>query len=69
MKTVFDIQQLLKRFGIFIYTGNRLGDFELMEMDIKELYEADFIDLQTYQTARLILIQAANEIKKRQGKK
>ncbi len=64
MKTVYDIQQLLKRFGIFIYTGNRLGDLQLIEMEIKELHEFNCIDAQTYQTARLVLIQAINDNRK-----
>jgi len=64
MKTIYDIQQLLKRFGIFIYTGNRLGDLQLMEMEIKELHEFNCIDSQTYQTARLVLIKAINDNRK-----
>ncbi len=36
MKSVYDIQQLLKKFGTIIYVGDRLGDLELMEMEIKE---------------------------------
>ena len=30
MKTLYDVQQLLKRFGIFVYVGKRLWDIELM---------------------------------------
>ncbi|NAP01271.1 DUF910 family protein [Halomonas sp. MG34] len=32
MKTIYDVQQLLKRYGSFVYTGDRLGDLELMEI-------------------------------------
>lgn len=68
MKTLYDVQQLLKRFGIFIYTGDRLGDLELMQMEIRELYDSGFIDLKTYQVARLIIIRSTQDIKKRQEK-
>jgi uncharacterized protein YqgQ len=55
MQTVYDIQQLLKKFGIFIYTGNRLGDLELMESELKQLYQIGMIELQTYQLGLLVL--------------
>ncbi|WP_462259380.1 YqgQ family protein, partial [Vagococcus teuberi] len=37
MKTMYDVQQLFKRFGIFIYVGNRLWDIELMMIELKQL--------------------------------
>lgn len=55
MKTVYDVQQLLKRFGIFIYTGNRLADLDFMEDEIRELYEYGLIEQSEYTTATLIL--------------
>lgn len=55
MKTIYDVQQILKRFGIYIYTGDRLGDLELMIFEINELYEAGFIQVSEYQMARLLL--------------
>ena len=30
MKTFYDVQQFLKRFGIIVYMGKRLYDIELM---------------------------------------
>ncbi|MBM7597965.1 uncharacterized protein YqgQ [Virgibacillus halotolerans] len=55
MKTVYDVQQLLKKFGTFVYTGDRIGDLELMEMDIDELYQMEFIQTEVFQLAKLIL--------------
>ncbi|WP_270179276.1 YqgQ family protein [Alkalihalobacillus sp. CinArs1] len=54
-KTVFEVQQLLKRFGMFVYTGNRLGDLELMEEELHELYDMKMIDQDLYLEARMIL--------------
>ncbi|MGM8365130.1 YqgQ family protein [Virgibacillus sp. W0181] len=55
MKTVYDVQQLLKRYGTFIYTGDRKGDLELMEMEITELYRNNVLNLSDYQFARIVL--------------
>lgn len=65
MKSMYEIQQLLRRFGIFIYTGNRLGDLELMEMELKELYEMNFITLNDYQIARLTIKKEVSDINRK----
>ncbi|HLR66454.1 YqgQ family protein [Virgibacillus alimentarius] len=59
MQTVYDVQQILKRFGIYIYTGDRLGDLELMEMEMKELYLAEFLPIKQYHMAKIILRREA----------
>lgn len=58
MKTMLDVRNLLKRYGIFIYTRDRMGDLELMELEVIELYNNNMIQLAEYQTARLIIRQA-----------
>jgi uncharacterized protein YqgQ len=55
MKTLYDVQQLLKRFGIIIYLGDRIADLELMEWELKELYQSNMVDIMDYQKARLIV--------------
>lgn len=55
IKTVYDVQQLLKRFGMIIYVGERLSDLELMESEIKELYKMGLIQKEDFQMALLIL--------------
>lgn len=55
MKTIYDIQQFLKRFGTIIYIGERVADLELMEMELKELYQSQLIEPMEFQTALLIL--------------
>lgn len=70
MKTVYEIQQYLKRFGTIIYIGDRVADLELMETELKELYQSQLIEPREFQTALLILrheIQMEKE--KRQGKR
>ena len=63
MKTIYDIQQYLKKFGTLIYVGDRLADLELMEVEVKELYHARLMDTRDYQTAILLLRQEARSIK------
>ncbi|EJE98159.1 YqgQ family protein [Liquorilactobacillus mali] len=55
MKTLYDVQQLLKKFGVFVYVGKRLWDIELMALEIDNLYQAGVIDKQTFLNAKLIL--------------
>jgi len=68
MKTIYDIQQFLKQFGTLIYIGDRIADLELMESEIKDLYQAQLMEPKEYATALLILrheIQFLKEKEKR----
>jgi uncharacterized protein YqgQ len=67
MKTIYDIQQFLKQYGTIIYVGSRLADLELMEEELKDLYQSQLIDTQTFQNALFLLrheIQMEKEKKK-----
>ncbi|MGN7387832.1 YqgQ family protein [Sporosarcina sp. SAFN-015] len=55
MRGFLDVLQLLKRFGIFIYTGNQKTDIEMMMSELKELYENGLIMQEDYLPALLIL--------------
>lgn len=55
MKTIYDIQQFLKKFGTIIYVGDRVADLELMEAELKELSQSNLIDAKDFQTALLLL--------------
>ncbi|MFJ5621373.1 YqgQ family protein [Peribacillus loiseleuriae] len=63
MNTIYDIKTYLKRFGTFIYTGDRTADLELMEIEIREIYKLGMMDTKEFQMAILLLrqeIQAEN---------
>lgn len=62
MKNLFDVMQLLRRYGTIIYTKDPLADLELMEEEIRELYNLQFITPQEFTTAMMILRQKKNEI-------
>lgn len=70
MKTVYDVQQLLKQFGTIIYVGDRIADLELMEEEVKELYESQLIDVKQLQAALFVLrqeVQIEREKRMRKG--
>ncbi|MGT2924558.1 YqgQ family protein [Streptococcus caviae] len=55
MKTLYDVQQLLKRFGIYVYLGKRLYDIEMMKIELERLYENGLISKDDYLQAELVL--------------
>ncbi|MFC5540243.1 MAG: YqgQ family protein [Bacilli bacterium] len=66
MKTILDIRNLLRQYGSFIYTGDRIGDLMMMEDEIRELYKSQILDVKEYQSALLII---RNEIKLEEERK
>ncbi|GEO66291.1 YqgQ family protein [Levilactobacillus spicheri] len=55
MKTLYDVQQLLKQFGIYVYVGKRLWDIEVMALELDHLRQARVVDEQTFVQAKLVL--------------
>ena len=66
MKSVYEIQQYLKRFGTIIYMGDRLADLEMMAGELRELFHSQLIEIRDYQTAILILKQEIEYEKEKQ---
>jgi uncharacterized protein YqgQ len=67
LRTIFDIQQVLKDFGTFIYTGNRLADLELMEEELRELFQNKLIEPQVFYQS-ILLLKSEQEKEKRKNK-
>lgn len=55
MKRLYDVQQLLKRFGIIVYMGNRLYDIEMMQIELNRIYQAGVLERLEYMAAELVL--------------
>ena len=55
MKTLYDVQQLLKQFGIVVYLGKRLYDIEMMKIELEALYQNGLVDKDSYLIAEMIL--------------
>lgn len=63
MQTFYDVQQLLKKFGVFVYIGDRVAEIDLMEAEIKELYQSQLIASKDFQQSLLILRSTKNKLK------
>lgn len=55
MRTMYDVQQLLKKYGTIIYTRDREMDLFLIEEDLRELHRLGLVDTETFQQALLII--------------
>ena len=55
MKTLYDVQQFLKSFGIIVYLGKRLYDIQLMKIELKRIYDAGLMDKLDYLEAEAVL--------------
>ena len=55
MKTLYDVLQLLKQFGVVVYLGKRLYDIEMMKIELEALYKNALIDKENYLIAEMIL--------------
>ncbi len=55
MKVLFYVQNLLKKFGIYVYIGKRLYDIEVMKIELQRLYDNGLISRDDYLKAELIL--------------
>lgn len=55
MKVLFDVQNLLKKFGIYVYIGKRLYDIQVMKIELQRLYDNGLISRDDYLKAELIL--------------
>lgn len=69
METVHDVRMILKRFGTFIYSRNRIGDLVLMEMELEELQKRNFITNKEYIKGKLILQKERNQLEEKEQEK
>ena len=68
MKTLYDVQQLLKNFGIFVYVGKRMWDIELMALELDHLYKAGVIDKETQRSELLELLNREHGVEEKRAK-
>lgn len=55
MKTLYDVQQFLEKYGIMVHVGKRIWDIELMALELDNINRAHLIDQHDYLIAKLIL--------------
>ena len=54
-RTLYDVQQLLKEFNVYVYVGKRLYDIELIAIELDHLYQAGFVYKSTYIKAKIVI--------------
>ncbi|MEB6238930.1 YqgQ family protein [Staphylococcus xylosus] len=57
INTFYDVQQLLKKFGFIVYFKDKADMYEMMEQEIKSLYNIGLILKDDYLNCRLIINQ------------
>ncbi|ASN59748.1 DUF910 family protein [Latilactobacillus curvatus] len=57
MRTLYDVQQLLKQFGVYVHLGKRLWDIELTSIELRHVYDAGLIDGKVYRDAKMVLVR------------
>jgi uncharacterized protein YqgQ len=62
MKDFLGVLQLLKRFGIYIYTGDRKDDIEMAQSEVKDLYDNGLLLKEDYLKVVLVLRQEASKM-------
>ncbi|MFD0943590.1 YqgQ family protein [Savagea faecisuis] len=63
LNELYDVQQLLKKFNIFIYFGDQEADCILMQSELKDLFDSGMIEREDYIRAVAIVRQRLNLIK------
>ncbi|WOV85550.1 DUF910 family protein [Sporosarcina jeotgali] len=61
LKEYWDVIRLMKRFGAYIYTGDRRADILLMQSELKDLHNDGLIMKEDYISASLLI---RNELSK-----
>lgn len=64
---MIDVYDILKRFGTYIYTGDRIGDLYLIEDEIRELYKANALNQREFQSAIIILRHEARKLEEKKN--
>ncbi|MFC6316017.1 YqgQ family protein [Lapidilactobacillus achengensis] len=65
LRNYYDIEQLLKRFGIYVYLGKRLWDLEMTGVELQNLHHSGLIDDHLYARAKIVLRHEHEEELKR----
>ena len=59
----YDVVQLLKRYGFIIYFKDKEDMYEMMQQEIRSLYNYDLLSKEEYLKCILIINQRRNEHK------
>jgi len=63
---VYEVIDILKQFGIYIYTGHRYSDYILIQMELEELYKSGVIPQRTYLESMVVMNRNIAKLKNKQ---
>ena len=55
IRTLYDVQQILKMFNIYVYVGKRIWDIEMMALELDNLYNMHVISKDVWLRSKLVL--------------
>lgn len=61
MNSFYDVQQLLKKFGTYVYTKDIQSDCDLMEFELDELHQSGLLVTEEYLKAKLLVRKRRSE--------
>lgn len=67
--TLYDVQQVLEKFGIFVHVGKRIWDIELMAIELDKLNDQKVLDKSTYLSCKMVLSREHQYEEKKQENK
>ncbi|WEV40911.1 YqgQ family protein [Lactobacillus sp. ESL0684] len=67
MKNLYDVQQLLEKYGVLVHVGKRIWDIELMALELDNVNQSHLIDQKLYLEAKMILARE-HEYEERKAK-
>ncbi|GFZ26699.1 YqgQ family protein [Lactobacillus corticis] len=68
LRTLYDVQQLLEKYGILVHLGKRIWDIDMMEIELDNIYKAGVMDQHDYLRAKLVLRHEHDLEEKSDGK-
>jgi uncharacterized protein YqgQ len=60
--SLLEVKEVLRRFQIVVYTGNRMDDLILMEQELDDLYHEQLIERDEYFKLKAILRREMQEM-------
>lgn len=67
LQNMVDLRKFLRRFGLIVYTGDRLGDLELMEEELSELHRAGILEQEAHLKAKMLIQREKKKLREGSG--
>lgn len=61
MNSFYDVQQLLKKFGTYVYTKDIKSDCDLMEFELDELHQSGLLATEDFLKAKVLVRKRRQE--------